>query len=690
MSKFKDRNFVLRMCITIMFFIIILKLVDLQIVHGKEYAEQSNHSISGSRIAMAPRGNIVDRNGIKIAANRMGFTVMITQTKMSNDELNTMILNLVNILEKNNNSYSKNLGTYLMFNPIEYAPNRSMKNVEGWLKDTVAQKASDLDLLTSPTSVFEYLRNTKYKISSKYTDADAYKIMCIRYEMQIGGFSASNALCIAKDVSDVTVAQIEEKNDQFPGVTTDIQPVREYINAQPEAQVIGYVRGITAEQYATLKDKGYQINDIVGQSGIESIAEPYLRGINGIKSILTDAKGNLTQENEVTALIPGDDVYLTIDTNLQKVAMNSLKANIDKIKKAADYKSNFGDASAGAVVAMDVHTGEVLAMASYPSYDPSIYNSAVTNIDAQKAIAALNDPNSETKPLINRAISAAYAPGSTFKPITAIAGLEENVITPQSIIKDTGVVNIGGRNFYSLEYRQGLGVLGDLNLERALATSNNIFFHVLGFKTGIDNIDKWAEYFGLGKKTGIDIPGESAGVLASQTYKMKVFNDEWRPADTAQAAIGQLYNSFTPLQLANYVSAIANGGKLFTPFLIKKIVKSDGTLVKETQPQYKSIPVKQSTLDAVKKGMIAVTNASDGTAATIFDGLPFKVAGKTGTAETGAESTHSSNALFVCYAPADNPQIAVAVVVERGAWGANTAPIARDVLEAYFNTKSTP
>lgn len=684
----KDRFFIVKMCFLLIAFIIIAQLVNLQVIHGKENDVQSSQRLSASRKIPAPRGDILDKNGVKIATNRMGFAVQIIKTKLSNDELNDMLLRLANIFEKNNENFNRSISSYLTFNPIAFNSSQSQEKIDSWIKDTIAQKSSDAGILTSPEAVFNYIRNQKYGISSKYSDEEAFKIISLRYELQIRGYSSTNPLTLASDVSRETVAEIGEQHDEFPGVTTEVLPLREYIDAQSEAQVIGYVRGITQEQYKSLKDKGYDLNDVIGQSGVEVAAEEYLRGTNGLRNIEVNAQGIEQQETSEIPAIPGDNVILTMDTNLQKVAMQSLEKNINEIKSKADYKTNFGDAFAGAVVAMDVNSGEILAMASYPSYDPSIFLAGKQNKDAQKSIIELNNPSNESKPLLNRAIAGTYAPGSTFKPITAIAGLEENIITPDTIIRDDGVVNIGGRNFYSHEYRIGLGAQGNLNLIKALATSNNIFFHVLGYQAGINNIDKWASYFGLGKKTGIDIPGESAGTLASIDYKKKVFKDDWRPADTAQAAIGQLYNNFSPLQLADYAGALANGGKLYKPYLIKKIVQNDGTVVKETKPEYTQIPIKQSTIEAVEQGMVAVTNASDGTAATIFDDLPFKVAGKTGTAETGSESTHSSNALFLSYAPADHPQIAVAVIVERGAWGAYTAPVAHDILKAYFNIQN--
>ncbi len=229
---------------------------------------------------------------------------------------------------------------------------------------------------------------------------------------------------------------------------------------------------------------------------------------------------------------------------------------------------------------------------------------------------------------------------------------------------------------------------GQLNLKRALETSCNIYFYQIGIETGIDTLDKWAGYFGLGKKTGIDLPSEVAGYMSSVEVKKELHNeDNWYPINTANVSIGQFDNAFTPLQIASYISTIANGGKKYKPYIIKKVIKYDGSIVNETKPTYEKVPVKDSTIKAVKEGMVAVTSSRDGTAKQYFQGLPFEVAGKTGTAQTTSNATRSPNALFVCYAPADNPQIAITIVVERGAWGSSVAPIARDIIDEYFGLK---
>jgi penicillin-binding protein 2 len=680
----KDRYVTLAIFFIVFGVIILLQLVNLQIIHGKEYDEASQRKVLKERRIVAQRGNILDTYGVPIAVNRQAYIIQVMKTDISTDEFNDVLLRLVNIFEKNNDTYYKKLSKYLTFNPITFN-GKTANEINKWQKDVLGIKESDL--MTSPGMLFKYLREEKFKIDGQYTDEEAYKIMVLKYEIISNEwyFNTGNTITLAKDVSNKTVAEVEEKHHLLPGVTVDIEPMRKYVDAQIAAHAIGYVGGINSKQLEALKDEGYDQNDIIGQTGIEAAAEKYLRGEDGQKRIEVDMSGRLTEELNATPAIPGNDVILTLDMKLQKVAMESLERNIKLIREKGGNK-NFGDAFAGAAVAMDVNNGEILAMASYPTYDPSIFLAGADDKEAQRAITELFSDS--TSPSFNRAIQGTYAPGSTFKPLTAIAGLEEGVITPKDTIYDSGKTVIGGWEFVCLEYRNGLGAHGALNLKRALETSCNIFFHELGYRTTIDKIDKWAKLFGLGELTGIDIAGEQKGIRANKETKRQLRNDDWRPADTAQAAIGQFDNAFTPLQLVSYISTIANGGKRYKPHLIKKMLNYDGSLAKEIEIEYEAVPVKKETIDAVKEGMVAVVNSTDGTAAETFKDFPFEVAGKTGTAETGNESKHSSNALFVCYAPAEDPKIAVAVVVERGAWGSNTAPIARDILEEYFGLNS--
>lgn len=691
MEKRSNERFVLLgIMYLLVFVVIVIQLVNLQIINGKENDQNSQQRLLQEREIIASRGIIADTNGIPIATNRIGYTVHVAKTNLKEAQVNEMIFKLARIFESNGDSLESGLIKYLTYDPIAYGSNltKSEKALEKW-KSEMVLKEKDMELLKTPEDVFRYFREKKFRIDEKYTDEEAYKIMCVRYDMLIKGYTAVNPLRIAKDVDIKTVAQIEERSHEFPGVLIDIEPERKYVEPSNIAHILGYIGMLSDEEYAANRDLGYKLNDTIGKVGIEKAAENYLRGINGKKRVEVDTSGRLTSELSSEPAIPGNNVYLTINSRLQKVAMESLERNIELVRSKADNRKNFGDAYAGAVVAMDVNNGEILAMASYPTYDPSIFLPGCDDPEAEKKKSEFMF-DEKNRPMLNRAIGGIYTPGSVYKPLTAIAALEEGVIRPDTKIYDRGYEDIGGMRFFCLDYRNGYGGCGSINLKEALATSCNIYFHILGRDTGIDKIDKWAKLFGLGELTGIEIPNEEAkGIRANRETKKERRNDIWRPADTAQSAIGQFDNMFTPIQMASYVSTLANGGKRYKPHLIKSVKRYDGSIVMETKPEYEAVPVSKETIEAINRGMIEVSTGIEGTAASEFRDFPFTVASKTGTPETGKESQgSSSNSLFIAYAPAEKPEIAVVVVIEHGVWGKNSIPVAKDVLREYFGLNS--
>jgi len=664
-----DRYIVLAVIILAIAAIIIYNLATIQLINGAYYMEQSRKRISTQGYIYPKRGDIFDRNGIPIAGSRMGYCVQYVDVPMHPQEKNAMFLELINLLERNGKGFKSRLTDYIDINPIRF----KTENTESFIRSIVVDK-NDAQYLITADQVFRYMREKTFQIDPSYTDEEAFKIMKLRYEVLVNQPSIQNPMIIADDIPALAMAEIEERSSYFKGFSTYVKPYRVYYNARLVSHVLGYVGYISQEQYDRLSqeypDKYYTKSDIVGIMGIESAAEPLLRGVSGLISREVDENNRTTAFTIERPPVPGNKVYLTIDLELQKVALESLKRNIEEIRKKPHSK-NFGDADAGAVVVMDVKTGEILAMVSYPDYDPSVFLS-----DDNEAKAAIL--NQAGNPMWNRAAQEIYAPGSTYKPLVAVAALESGTITPTTLINCPYKEEVGGLMMTNLEGNQGR-----IALTKALATSSNMFFYKVGVMTGIDNIVKWAKEFGLAQPTGIEIT-ESVGRIASREFKKTYFGEDWYPANTAMAAIGQLYNAFTPVQITNYISAIANGGKRYRPHLIKMAVSPDGEVVYEAQNEYYEIPVKQETIKAVQAGMVAVTHRNDGTAANVFRDFPFTVAGKTGTSETGREDTESSNGLFVCYAPYDDPQIAITVVVEHGVWGSWTAPIAKDIMMAYF------
>lgn len=662
LEKLKDRYFILSIFIIAFCGLLVSQLANLQVVNGNYYNIMASKISQINKTVIAPRGGIFDRNNTPIAINTTGYSVQISIADITEDQRNEMILKLVEIFEKNQEDYNKEFEKYITFNPIAFGE-LTKDNPTGLSK---FKKELNIQVYDTAETIFKYLKDTKFKISPIYSDEDAYKIITLRYAIY-NKYGVLNPLTICSNVKKETVLEISEKNDQFPGVTIKLEPVRKYNDATSVAHVLGYVGRIDEKSLQSFIDKGYSANDIVGKSGIEKAAETFLKGKDGIKTVTVNSLGKVIEEIK-TESVPGNDVVLTVDMNLQKVTENALKAQIEVIRSQKTDNKNMNDCQYGSAVAIDVNTGEVLAMVSYPDYDPSIFLNKDPESQAQRA-------NIQE---FNRAVSGEYAPGSAFKALTAVAGLEENAIAPgnSSIFSPRSITEEG----HTLKC---LGNHGTVDVVRALKVSCNTYFYRVGIRVGITKLNSWADKFGFGKKTGIEID-ENAGLLAPPEYKDPK-EGRWGNVDTALTAIGQKFTKATPLQIANYVSTIANGGKLYTPHLIKKTLNYDGSVAKITEPTFSNVVMKQSTLDEVKKGMIlAAQNSKVGLG---LEGI--SIASKTGTAEMGDEmqgklQVKSSNAIYICYAPADKPQIAIAIVMERGVWGKNAEPIANQMLKEYF------
>ena len=419
--------------------------------------------------------------------------------------------------------------------------------------------------------------------------------------------------------------------------------------------------------------------------------QKYLKGTDGIKQIDMAVDGTITAEVVEDEAIAGSNVILTIDSKLQKMAEEALKANIEKIRNGG-FGKNY-DAKGGSAVVMNVKTGEVLAMASYPDYNPQSFAEGISNEEWQ------NYSNNKSYPLLNKTIQSAYEPGSIFKMVTAIAGLESNNITLAEKINDTGVYNKYGSGWNCWHYTDYHRGHGYLNVIGAIEKSCNFFFYETADRMGIDTLDKYAKYFGLGVKTGIELPGETAGILASKEYTQSI-NTSWNPGDTINAAIGQGYNKFTPLQMAKYTSMVANGGNKIDVSIIKSIQNPDETQVSreeieefinqklgiENNEQNEEIILKSEYIEAVKQGMKSVTSGESGTAYVRFRNFDIEVGGKTGSAEAGKDENNNDivNAWFAAFAPYNDPEIAVVVMVENGGHGNYTAEAVRDIMAEYF------
>lgn len=478
---------------------------------------------------------------------------------------------------------------------------------------------------------------------------------------------------LATDITMDMVTSIEEHKNELPGVTIDVEPLRYYPYNSMASQLFGYVGEISEDELAEQEKKGSEDNKIapgtiLGRAGLEKIYDDVLRGTDGGRQVEVDASGRPVAEVGRKDTIPGHDIHLTIDVNLQKTAEKAVADTLVQLRTSGV------PAQGAAVVALDPNTGAVLAMVSNPEFNPNWFAKGITD----KQWNQLN--TDKNHPFDNKVISGEYPPGSPFKIITGSAALELKKVTPQEQIFDSG-------RHWLIDKRNAEGeALGWLDFKTALAKSDNVYFYEMGNRIGINNITKYAKLFGLGEKTGIKLIGEASGNVASEEYKRKVFDQDWYLGETFDAAIGQSYTLVTPIQMANVVAQIANGGIRYQPYVVSRIDNQDGTPAEIFGPKrLGTLQISKSVMDIVRDGLRDVTSEG-GTAGDLFKSFPVAVAGKTGTAENAHGKDHG---WFVAYAPYDKPRIVVVALVEQGSFGAGSAgPIVKAILESFFNVQA--
>ena len=651
--------------------ILLIQLFNLQIIHGEEYRETSNSRLTRETVVKAARGSIKDRIGVELVRTEAGYSVEIYSTKVSDEELNSAIDRFIKILESNKDEYIDNLP--ISVDPFEFTEESEEKQKK-WKNE------NDIDENYTAEQVFYKLKE-RYEINEEDINV-ARKIMAVRYEISNKGYSSTKSVTIAKNISNTSAVQIREQNAKLAGINVITEPIVSYTSDNLASHILGYVGAISEDEYNERKDT-YRNDDIIGKDGIQKVFEEYLKGTDGIKQVDMTVDGAITSEYISKEAVSGSDIILTIDANLQKVAEDALERNIKDIASGKFGEGN--DADAGAVVVMNVNTGEILAMASYPDYNPEKYSEEY-------------DGDDTTGKYVNRAISSAYPPGSTFKMVVASAALDTEEITTSTLINDTGVYPYGDNQacWYYRSYGTGHGYL---NLTQAIKYSCNYFFYDLGYRMGIDTIAEYAGRYGLGKRTGIELTGEERGTVASREYGESIGYNTWYPSDTLSASIGQSFNEYTPVQMARYISMVANGGKNVDVSIIKSIINPDGTEVsrEETENYTKNtieteneltedLDISKENLDAIREGMRGVTSETGGTAYSTFSDFDIDIAGKTGSAQTGIEG--EAHGWFVGFAPYDEPEIAVVVLVEKAGSGGYTAEVAKKVMEEYFGMNS--
>ena len=660
-----DRKGLTARIILIFFFLAVFaglctaRLFSLQVVNGEAYKEKADNRLVRAYPIKAPRGEIVDMYGRPLVTNSMGYYVQIQSMDKENSTLNDTLYNLIEIFKADGAEYFDEFPLKGM--PVEFVFKKSSdtgKSIQQWRTDNKLEKYS------SAEEILNYYLD-RYKISGKFSAEAARDIAAVRYTMESKNFGIMNPYVFANDIEMGTVQKIKECSFGLKGVSVEVEPVREYANGSMAAHILGRTGIIYKEEYDKLKDQGYGMNDIIGKDGLEKVLEKYLKGKDGYKRVEQTKTGNVSQVLSVKEPETDSFAVLTVDSNLQGVTERSLAENIEKARNAKGH-----DCFSGAAVAVEVSSGGVLAMASLPDYDPAEYTKNYEELSKNKY-----------KPLFNRALNGAYTPGSTFKPLTSVAALEEGIITPSTIIEDKGIYTYYAPSFQPtcLIWKNSRRTHGKINVSQAIGVSCNYFFYEVGRRLTINKIDEYAGYFGLGAPTGIEL-SESSGILAGPEYRKKV-GSQWYPGDTLQAAIGQSDNMFTPAQLANYITTLLNKGKRSALHLVKEVrsYKTGEVVYRSEKTPLSEHEISDSTLSAVKDGMRRVTE--DGTAKAVFADFPIAVGGKTGTAEV---SGGSDTVLFVGFAPYENPQIAVAVVLEHGATSRYAAQVARDMFECYL------
>ncbi len=639
-------------CTVSIFAVFTCRLIDWQIVNAKHYKMRANSS-NIYFVKMDPvRGEIVDADGIGLAVNDTGYKLVIDRLLIENGRENDLILKSVKLI--------KSLGdAWIDVLPIELKDGKFIFLDDKQSQITVLKETLGLQESADALECMNAMKE-RYKLENGISNEDQKIICSVRYNMEKNGgfYSKSTPYVLADNISKESVIIISEKSEELKGLRVQASLIRKYINGEIAPHIVGYTGFMSSEEYQQRKE-AYSMDAIIGKTGIESAFEDYLKGTGGKKMIQMSRDGEVMDISEREPSCAGNTVFLTLSSKLQQVANESLKRNIERAKN-----SEARDCESGAVVMLDVNDFSIKAAATYPSYDLAKFmedKSYYTQLYADKRV-----------PLLNRAFSGAYAPGSIYKPLVACAALQEGLITPEETIFCGGSFN------YYTGYRlRCMGVHRNAKLIFALAKSCNVYFAELGRRLGAQKLGEWARKFGIGVKTGVEV-GESKGVLAGPEHCENV-GAKWYESGSSQAAIGQSDNMFTPVQLASFVATIANGGNRYKTHLVSKIMDYNRSHnIKEFGAELvENVGVSQENLEAVKNGMREVVLS--GTARD-FASYPVPIAAKTGT----AQNSGSDHTTFICFAPYEKPEIAIAVVVAHGKLGTVSKNVARDLMDAYF------
>lgn len=618
------------------------RAANFQVVTAEDFSLKNAHLTAITTKITATRGEIVDRYGRPIATNRDGYSIVFNSAYMKKAQYNEAIKSLTDLLTLYEHEWTDNL-PMSMTAPYEFTDDANAKRLK--------TKLGLNDYATAQNCYDEMV--SRYKLES-YNEKDKRTLMGVRYSMERADFSVSNPFTLAEDISSDLMLTVSESFLHIGGIEINVVSYRQYTDSMLAPHTIGTIGKINAEEWESLKNKGYSYNDYVGKSGVEKAFESYLKGQDGELTYYFDKSGNVVYTEVTKQPVQGNTVFLTLDSRLQKIAQEKLAANIEELNDKGQAITG------GSVVITNVKTGEVLTLANYPSYD-------LENLSDYLSGQVANNP------LYDRALKGNYPPGSAFKPMVAVAGLQEQIVEPY----DT--VFCSQKYKYYKDYQPScMHYHKTVNVFSALSQSCNYYFFDVGRQVGITKLNSYAKKMGLGVATGIEL-GESKGILAGPDYSKSV-GSQWYDGMTLAAAIGQSDNAFTPIQLATYTATIANGGTRFRSTLLSAVRASgtNETVFKMTPEIMDTINADKSVIDSVKKGMQSVT--SEGTASAYFADYPISIGGKTGTAQT----TGPDNSVLILFAPYEDPEIAVSIVVEHGEKSYSTGPVAKAIMDEYF------
>lgn len=647
----KKRTVIFLTVISIIMCIFVARLVDWQIINHDYYRIRANSSNIYFVTTDPIRGEILDRDGNGLVINDTGFKVVLDRLLIDKNEENGLILRLVSMIEKFGDSWIDIL-------PIKFEDGK-YEFFEG--KETEVRTMKKILKLSENLNAQECMEKmvAKYKLED-FTPEERRILCSVKYNMEKNGiyFAKSTPYILADNLSKDVVMVLSERTEEFKGVRIQTSVVRRCTDGEIAPHILGYTGLMSAEEYEERKSN-YPLDAVIGKSGIEGVFESFLRGVGGKRMIQISKEGGMVDVSEREPAVAGKTLFLTISSALQRVANKSLEENIKAV-----HDKGVEDCTSGAAVVLDVRDFSVLAASTYPTYD-------VNKFTKDKAYYS-ELYSDKSRPLLNRAFSGAYAPGSVYKPLVACAALQTGNVTPEETIYCGGSFN-----FYHGYSLKCMGHHGNANLITALAKSCNVYFAELGRRLGADMLKFWANKFGIGVSTGVEV-GESKGIVAGPEHSEKV-GAKWYESGSSQAAIGQSDNMITPLQLATYVATIANGGHRGKTHLVKSITDYSRTNVIRDFgfEEVENVDISAENLDAVKKGMREV--AVSGTARD-FANYPIQIAAKTGTAQNGG----SDHTTFVCFAPYENPEIAIAVVIAHGKYGTASKNVARDIMNEYF------